>query len=121
MDYRLKNLCNAFYNVITRKTMVMEPFNEDKMKKLKEHISIYETEILRTLEFDVDSVTPHDYLRKDSELLFGGDRESNRKIHATTRILILDSYRSRCCLLFSPLVIFVACFMIANRYEGRKP
>jgi hypothetical protein len=23
MDYRLKNLCNAFYNVITRKTMVM--------------------------------------------------------------------------------------------------
>jgi hypothetical protein len=43
MDCRVKNLCNALHNVITRKTMSVEPFNEDKMKKLKEHISIYET------------------------------------------------------------------------------
>jgi|JI10StandDraft_1071094.scaffolds.fasta_scaffold955803_1 hypothetical protein len=42
MDCRLKNLCNAFHNVITHKTMGIEPFNEEKMKKLKEHISIYE-------------------------------------------------------------------------------
>lgn len=91
------------------------------MKKLKEHISIYETEILRTLEFDIDCLTPHDYLRKDCELLFSSDRETNRRIHATTRILILDSYRSRCCLVFPPLVIFVACFLIANRYEAKKP
>jgi hypothetical protein len=54
-------------------------------------------------------------------MLFTTDREINRKIYATTRILILDSYRSRCCLVFPPLVIFVACFLIANRYEGRKP
>ena len=27
MDYRLKNLCNALYNVVTRKAMGAEPFN----------------------------------------------------------------------------------------------
>ena len=121
MDCRLKSLCNALYNVLTRKTLGAEPFNEEKMKKLKEQISIYETEILRTLEYDIDSVTPHDYLKKECELLFSGDREVNRKIHATTRILIIDSFRSRCCLVFRPLIIFVACFLIANRYEGKKP
>lgn len=121
MDCRLKSLCNALYNVINRKTMGAEPFHEEKMKKLKEHISIYEAEILRSLEYDIDSVTPHDYLKKDCELLFSNDRETNRRIHISTRILILDSYRSRCCLVFSPLVIFVTCFLIANRYEGKKP
>lgn len=50
MDCRLKNLCNALYNVISRKAMMgVEPFNEEKMKKLKEYISIYEAEILRSL------------------------------------------------------------------------
>lgn len=49
MDCKLKNLCNVFYNVISRKTMGVEPYNEEKMKKLKEHISIYEAEILRSL------------------------------------------------------------------------
>ena len=44
--------------------MGAEPFNEEKMKKLKEQISIYQTQILRTLEYDIDSVTPHDYLKK---------------------------------------------------------
>lgn len=29
--------------------MGVEPFNEEKMKKLKEYISIYEAEILRSL------------------------------------------------------------------------
>lgn len=28
MDCRVKNLCNALYNIITRKTMSVEPFNE---------------------------------------------------------------------------------------------
>jgi hypothetical protein len=50
MDCRLKSLCNALYNVISRKAMMgVEPFNEEKMKKLKEYISIYEAEILRSL------------------------------------------------------------------------
>ena len=121
MDCRVKNLCNALHSVIARKTMSVEPFNEEKMKRLKEHISIYETEVLRTLEFQIDSATPHDFLRRDCELLFSGDRETSKRIHTTVRVIILDSYRCRCCLVFSPLVIFLACFLIACRYEGRKP
>lgn len=58
-DCRLKSLCNSFYNVVIHRTHSTEPFNEDKMKKLKEYISIYETEILRALEFDIDVITPH--------------------------------------------------------------
>ena len=92
------------------------------MKKIKESISIYETEILRTLEFEIDGTTPHDYLRRDDDLRFPGEyREQNKKIAMTTRILILDSTRTKCCLIFSPLVIFVSCLLIAYRYEGKKP
>ena len=74
MDCRVKNLCNAMNNVITRKNINPEPYNEERMKRLKDHISVYETEILRTLEYDIENITPHDYLRKDCELLFSGDR-----------------------------------------------
>lgn len=49
MDVRFKNLCNSFYNVIGSKSHNPQPYNEEKMKKLKEYISIYETEVLRTL------------------------------------------------------------------------
>lgn len=121
MDCRLKSLCNCFYNVVSHKSSLMEPFSEEKMKKLKEFISIYETEILRTLQFDLEVVTPHEFLKRDCELLFSNDRDLNRKIFNSTRILILDSYRSRCSLVFPPLVVFIACFLIAARYEGKKP
>ena len=64
IDCRLKALCNSFYNIINFRTNGTEPFNVEKMKKLREYISIYENEILRTLEFDIDVCTPHDYLKK---------------------------------------------------------
>lgn len=86
------------------------------MKKLKEYISIYENEILRTLEFDIDPITPHDYLKKECEILYISERDVNRKIFSTTRVLIIDSYRSRCSLVFPPLVIFLSCFLISSRY-----
>lgn len=121
LDCRLKSLCNCFYNVVSQKGNLMEPFSEEKMKKLKEYVSIYETEILRTLQFDFDVVTPHEFIKRECELLFSNERDLNRKIFNSTRILILDSYRSRCCLVFPPLVIFIACFLIAARYEGKKP
>jgi hypothetical protein len=74
IDCRLKSLCNSFYNVVTHKTNSIEPFNEEKMKKLKDVISIYETEILRTLEFDIDSVTPHEFVKRECELLYFGEK-----------------------------------------------
>jgi hypothetical protein len=36
MDCRLKSLCHSFYNIISRMTMNFEPYNEDKMKKIKD-------------------------------------------------------------------------------------
>jgi hypothetical protein len=45
----LKNICSCFYNVMSRITMNYEPYNEEKMKKIKNQISIHESEILRTL------------------------------------------------------------------------
>lgn len=69
IECRVKFLCNGFYNVISRATNNIEPFNEEKMKKIKDQISIYECEILRTLEFEIEPVTPHEYLKKECDLL----------------------------------------------------
>lgn len=48
-------------------------------------------------------------------------REVIKKVYNSSRILILDSYRSKCCLLFNPLTIAISALMIACRYEGFRP
>ena len=120
MDCRLKQVCHSYYNIISRMTMCFEPFNEDKMKKIKDEICIAETEILRTLQYRIDFDTPHDYLKKYVQSL-SQSREIIKKVYNSSRIIILDSYRSKCCLLFNPLTISIAALLIASRYEGFRP
>ena len=121
VECRIKALCNCFHSAVQTKTHQMDPYNEEKFKKIKNYISIYESEILRTLEFEVDVTTPAEYLRKECETMFVGDKVLSRTVFNTTRTLIMDSYRSRACLLFNPLVVFAVCVLISCRYEGRQP
>ena len=100
---------------------IHQPYNEDRFKSIKDQLSIYESEILRTLEFEVDVTTPIEYLRKEGEIMFVREKDISRRVFNTTRTLIIDSYRCRASLIFDPLVVLAVCLLISCRYEGRQP
>lgn len=87
------------------------------MQLIKDQICVAESEILRTLEYSCDFPLPLDYVRKYCEMMIP-EKEMRHRVFFTTRVLILDSYRAQVCLCFNPLVVFMACFMVACRYEN---
>ena len=122
VECRVKNLCHCYYNTIQEKMGdIHQPYNEDRFKSIKDQLSIYESEILRTLEFEVDVTTPIEYLRKECEIMFVREKDMSRRVFNTTRTLIIDSYRCRASLIFDPLVVIAVCLLISCRYEGRQP
>ena len=125
MEVGLKKLCFCTYNVLSRRLGHTKPYDENEGGRLREQICIAESEVLRVLEFDIDCSNPHEYARRYSDMCFGGigskrmndySRDYSKVIYETVRILIFDSNRRQCSLYFSPLTIFIACFMITSHY-----
>ena len=148
MDSRLKILCSRFDQVIKQQNLMtigrgmmgnseMELYTEDKYRRLKDEITIAESELLRTLEYDIDFISPYEYIKKYCDIFFPvnfssnereklskedmKNRELNKKLYIGTRVILLDSYRTRASLCYSPLVIFLSCFLIACNYEKCLP
>lgn len=74
-----------------------------------------ESLIYRVLEYNMDFKLPLEFVDKYCKELVPEKRRN--KIYFTCRVLILDSYRTFACMLFNPLVVFMASMLIACRYE----
>ena len=64
MDMKLKNLCFAFHSIMSRLTQSSTPVDENRIKTISEQIMIAESEVLRTLEYNIDCTSPHEYVKK---------------------------------------------------------
>lgn len=117
VNSRMRDFCSSFFNVISKVNRSTEPYNEAKMQLIKDQICVAESEILRTLEYSCDFQLPLEFVKKYCEMIIP-DKELRHRVFFTTRVLILDSYRTQACLVYNQLVVFLACFLIACRYEN---
>lgn len=111
----IKKVCNAFYSVIMKLNKSLEPYSEKKYELVRDEICKVESLLYRVLEYGMDFRLPLEFVDRYCKELIPKDRCG--KVFFTCRVLIVDSYRTFVCMLFNPLVIFVACLLITCRYE----
>ena len=96
--------------------------NEKLMEHYKNIICLAESKILKAISYQFNVMVPthQSFIEKVFKDLIDKKDKKRNEMYYLTKILILDSFRTEAPLIFKPLVITVACTLIAASFTGLK-
>ncbi|KRX00657.1 hypothetical protein PPERSA_00884 [Pseudocohnilembus persalinus] len=94
--------------------------NDQLINQIRDQFCIGESKIWKVIEFEMNFKSPLDCLQVLTSKKFCKE-EYSEDIFYTTRIVILDSYRTYASLCFSSGNIAISCFLIASNYFDYLP
>ena len=122
----MKNICFEYHKLINKiyDNKINEMLDDLILNKLREQVCIAESNVLKTIGFDFEIITPYDYLEtlirkyynkgKLNLLIFFINSLYLEQIYYLAKILILDSYRTHACIIFKSIIIAISCIVVAS-------
>lgn len=109
---KIDAICAAYFNC--RKTVLglnpVEILDKEELSRIREKIIVAESNILKVIEYDFNVVTPNRLLVERKFVYAAEDKH----LLNVAKVLLLDLYRTGCSLLYRPVYLGVASYVLAH-------